>query len=104
MRAFEGAIRRELNLDYGRLDAQRISENLKRSPHIYIPRVYRELSTERVLTLEFIAGEKLSSFRPEELGEGRGEEVASSLMLALVQQIFEDGVYHADPHPGNLIL
>jgi len=103
LRAFERAIRRELNFDYELFNVQRIRNNFLDSTEIYIPTVYPELSTQRILTLEFIAGEKLSSIRPEDLSEGRGEEMAGRITIALVKQIFVDGIYHADPHPGNFI-
>ncbi len=104
LRVFDRAIHRELNFDYERFNIQRIRENFKDSSEVYIPEVYRELSRERVLTMEFIAGEKLSSLRPESLAAGRGEQIAGRITIALIKQIFEDGIYHADPHPGNFIL
>ncbi len=103
LRAFERAIRRELNFDYERNNIQRIRDNFRNSSDIYIPMVYPELSTQGVLTMEFIAGEKLASLKPEDLRNGRGEEIASRITIALIKQIFEDGIYHADPHPGNFI-
>jgi len=104
VRAFERAIRRELNFDHERLNIDRIRENLRESDHVYIPRVVRDCSTEGVLTMEFIPGVKLSSLRQEELAGPKGAEIAGRITIALFKQIFEDGVYHADPHPGNLIL
>jgi ubiquinone biosynthesis protein len=104
VRAFERAIRRELNFDYERFSVERIRENFRESQQIYIPMVYRELSKEGVLTLEFLEGARLSSLKREDLSGGRGEELASSITMALLKQIFEDGLYHADPHPGNFIL
>jgi ubiquinone biosynthesis protein len=104
VRAFERSIRRELNFDCERFNVQSIRENFRESAQIYIPMVYRELSTEGVLTLEFLEGERLSSLRREDLCGGRGEELASAITMALLKQIFEDGLYHADPHPGNFIL
>ena len=103
VKAFERAIRRELNFDFERSSIQEIRENFRESSKIYIPQVYRDLSTTGVLTMEYLAGEKLQSLRQEDLPPGLGEEIASSITIALFKQIFEDGVYHADPHPGNFI-
>jgi ubiquinone biosynthesis protein len=104
LRAFDRVIHRELNFDYERFNIQRIRDNFKGSTEVYIPQVYRELSRERVLTMEFIAGEKLASLRPGTLASGQGEVIASRITIALIKQIFEDGIYHGDPHPGNFIL
>jgi ubiquinone biosynthesis protein len=104
LKAFERAIRRELNFDFERFNIQRIRENFRESSEIYIPKVHRELSSAGVLTMEFIPGEKLQSLRRDQLSNGEGEEIASRILIALFKQIFEDGVYHADPHPGNFIL
>ena len=101
--AFERSLRRELSFDTERSNILRIRENFRHSREIYIPQVLRELSTDRILTLEYISGRKLSGLRAEDLAGGLGEAIARRISLAFIQQIFQDGVYHADPHPGNFI-
>ena len=68
------------------------------------PEVVSELSTSRVLTTQWIEGVKVSNLaRLDELGIERNA-VARTVVTAYCQQIFQDGVYHADPHPGNLLV
>ncbi|GAA3856030.1 ABC1 kinase family protein [Streptomyces sedi] len=72
---------------------------------VAIPRVYEELSSERVLVLEWLDGVTLDTAGP--VLEERGldpTEVARRLLRCLLQQIMTGGVFHADPHPGNIML
>ncbi len=103
LKAFERAIRTELNFDIERHNVLRIRENFRNEAEICIPRIYRDLSSSGVLTLEYLPGEKLSTLFQKPLEGGRGKEMASRIAIALFKQIFEDGAYHADPHPGNFI-
>ena len=73
-------------------------------PMVRFPTVVRELSTRRVLTTEFVDGVKVT-----DLGvlEARGIDraaLAQRILTAYCQMIFTDGVYHADPHPGNILV
>jgi len=66
---------------------------------IYVPKVYEELTTRRVLVSEWIDGEKLSSSEPEEINELIGPAQESFLT-----QLLQAGFFHADPHPGNILV
>lgn len=96
-------------LDY-RLEAaslERIAENFKRRAsraRIRIPRVIRELSTERVLTTEWITGTRIADLAAIEAEKLDRRQVARACVEAYCEQIFVDGDYHADPHPGNLFV
>jgi ubiquinone biosynthesis protein len=75
-------------------------------PHtrIRIPRIYGEYSSKKLMTMEFLDGTKLNQ---PELLRARGydpKSIAEKLMQAILQQIFIDGFFHADPHPGNLMV
>ncbi|MDF2716077.1 MAG: transporter [Paenibacillus sp.] len=75
-------------------------------PHtrIRIPRIYGEYSSKKLMTMEFLDGTKLNE---PELLRARGydpKSIAEKLMQAVLQQIFIDGFFHADPHPGNLMV
>ena len=104
VRWFERSIQRELNFDYERYNILRIRENLGEDSRIYVPRVFPELSRRGVLTLEYLPGEKLTQLRCRALDPDRGKDLAMSIALSILKQIFEDGFFHADPHPGNFIL
>ncbi|WP_331714171.1 AarF/ABC1/UbiB kinase family protein [Halobacterium sp. CBA1126] len=101
---FAKTIREEM--DYGR-EAEMLTEirgNFADDPDVVIPAVYDTHSGSRVLTMEYVPGTKISNV--EEL-DRRGvdrSEVAETVERAYLQMIIEDGVFHADPHPGNLAV
>ena len=70
--------------------------------YIYIPKFYKEYTTDKVLVMEYIDGQAIND-RP--LLESRGydtEEIGKKLVNNFIKQVMEDGFFHADPHPGNL--
>ncbi|KPL18146.1 MAG: hypothetical protein AMJ92_09445 [candidate division Zixibacteria bacterium SM23_81] len=80
------------------------ARNFAEEKSIRVPKVYWELSSSKVLTTELVDGLKISELgRFEELGLDR-RVVARNGGRALLKQIFEDGFFHADPHPGNLFV
>jgi len=84
--------------------AIRFKKNFKGSTQIYIPEIYLDYTTNKVITLEHIAGAKINDY--EEL-DRRGidrSEVAKEVVQSYFKQVFEDGFFHADPHPGNLFV
>ena len=70
-------------------------------PHVRIPKVYDELTGRTVLTLEFLDGPKLSSAQLDEAGK---KKLAGIILEEAFKQLFEDGLFHGDPHPGNLLI
>ena len=85
-------------------NAARIAANFEGRTDVGFPRVVAELSTSRVLTTHFEAGVKITDRAGvKALGLDRGQ-LARQVVEIYCQQIFSDGVYHADPHPGNLIV
>jgi ubiquinone biosynthesis protein len=93
-------------LDYGgeAYNAYRLSDNMAGIPGVRVPKVYGELSTSKVLTMEFAKGVKMSNI-PEIKAAGISTEMLSAnLMRSMSKQLFIDGVFHADPHPGNIFV
>ena len=85
-------------------NAARIAANFEGRTDVGVPARRRELSTARVLTTHFEAGVKITDKRGvKQLGLDRGQ-LARQVVEIYCQQIFTDGVYHADPHPGNLLV
>jgi ubiquinone biosynthesis protein len=85
-------------------NVERIAASFTGRTDVAFPVVRRELSTARVLTTEWIDGVKVSDrARLAQLGVDRAQ-LARKVVQAYCQQIFTDGVYHADPHPGNLLV
>jgi len=93
-------------LDYcGEADnAARIAANFEGRTDVAFPRVVKELSTARVLVTHFESGVKITDkVGTKHLGLERGQ-LARQVVEIYCQQIFTDGIYHADPHPGNLLV
>lgn len=85
-------------------NADRFARMFQNNMGVYIPMVYHEHSTDRVLTLEDVTTIKVNDFeRMDEAGINRNT-VAKRLMNTYLQQIFDDRFFHADPHPGNLFV
>ncbi|HEU4494540.1 MAG TPA: AarF/ABC1/UbiB kinase family protein [Rubrobacteraceae bacterium] len=100
---FETVIRRELDYTAEAENARRFAANFAGTP-VVIPTVYLEYSTSRVLTLQFIEGTRFGDIRPLLLAPAERRRVASMGADAIFKMAFEDGFFHGDPHPGNLIL
>ena len=85
-------------------NAEAFNENFSGNAGVHIPRVVWEHTTRRVLTLEDVFAIKISDYDAiTAAGLDRGE-VAKRLLDTYLKQIFEDGFFHADPHPGNLFI
>lgn len=95
---------RETNLRHEARCLERMATNFADDPDVLFPRVFHELSTERVLVMTFMEGIKIS--RREEL-EAAGIDpyaVARKLVETFYKQLFLDRFFHADPHPGNFLV
>ncbi len=101
---FERSIRGELDFTHELYNIRKMRELLSPQDPVKIPRVYDDYSSKRVLTMEFLPGKKLSEITDSDLSGGRGEVLAKRLAGAVIRQIFEDGVFHADLHPGNILM
>src|SRR2546425_10124179 len=93
-------------LDYVReaANARRFKEIFKDDPMIYIPRVYDQYASRRVLVLEWIDGIKINDYAALDAAGIDRLEVAKRTVCAYFYQFFEAGFFHADPHPGNIFV
>ncbi|MFB5674814.1 ABC1 kinase family protein [Paenibacillus terreus] len=94
----------ELDYTHEARNNERIALQFAGSRDVYIPKIYWEHTASRILTMEFVEGITLS--RREELVQ-KGfdlKDAAQKLVDAMLQQIFIEGFFHADPHPGNLLM
>jgi ubiquinone biosynthesis protein len=100
----EQMIEEELDYVQEAQSMQLIKKNLANEPRIYIPVVYEQYSSKRVLTMEYCQGSKISDL--EQLSKwGHDLQGLSELLVRVFcKMILADGFYHADPHPGNLLV
>lgn len=85
-------------------NAERFRRNFADFPYLYIPRVYWEWSTRRVLTLERVRGVKIDDIAGLDSAGLDRHRVALHATEVVMQEVFEDGFFHADPHPGNFFV
>jgi ubiquinone biosynthesis protein len=101
---FARTLEKEIDYKNEATNMERVARHFLDDPHVYIPKVYRETTTTRVLTTEYIEGIKISDIdRLEAAGLDREILTARGADLVL-KQIFVHGFFHADPHPGNIFV
>ncbi|WP_350356169.1 ABC1 kinase family protein [Halorarius halobius] len=101
---FAKVIREEMDYSREREMLREIGSNLREERGIRVPAVVDERSTDRVLTMEYVPGTKISEIDDlDALGIDR-TALAETLQRTYLRMIVEDGVFHADPHPGNLAV
>jgi ubiquinone biosynthesis protein len=101
---FQRLLRRELDFARERRSLEYFADTFASKNELQVPRTYPKYSSPRVLTMQRMTGTKLS--QPEKL-KSAGldlDEVARRGARLYLKMIFEKGVYHADPHPGNILL
>jgi len=94
----------ELDFQQEANSMQIIAENLKEEPKLTTPKVYHEYSTNRVLTSQYCEGVKINNIAQIEAWHIDPTDLANRLVHAYCKMVFEDGFYHADPHPGNIMI
>ena len=98
---FDRSVTAELDFSLEADNHERFAIHFAHNRNAKFPKVYREASAKRVLTLEYLEGRKV--YAAQRAGVS-GELIAKRAVEIIVQQIFEDGFFHADPHPGNIII
>jgi len=101
---FSSSVLRELDYTGEAYNAFRLSENLAALPGVHIPIIYPEYSTSRILTIEFIRGVKISDTEALDRAGLDRQLLAQNTLRALIKQLLIDGFFHADPHPGNILV
>ena len=101
---FRKVILKELDFKQEARNLVVLGENLREYEKIVVPMPVEEYTTSKVLTMEYISGQKVTSIVPLRRPTIQGSELAHELFRAYLKQILIDGFYHADPHPGNVFL
>ncbi len=98
---FDRSITSELDFLVEADNAERFAKNFEGQPRIRFPKVYRHASSKHVLVLEYFDGKKIDA---AVAAGADGKSIARAAVGFVVKMIFEDGFFHADPHPGNIII
>ncbi len=96
----------EAELDYGRevVAAARLRENRGEDSGVQIPLMYPTLSSQRMLVMDEVVGRSVSDTAAVDAVPVTRTELARRLLASFLEQILRDGYYHADPHPGNVLV
>ena len=95
---------KELDFRLEARNAERFCQNFKGSKTVYIPKVYDDFTTEHVLVLEFIDGIELHQIKEIKKRKINFDQIIKNGFDAIMTQVFVHGIFHADPHPGNIIV
>jgi len=98
---FEKAILSELDFEAEAANIETFGENFEDEPNVTVPEVFTEVTTERLLTLEYIEGTKLGAIEGD---TPRAHRILDTLLDAMVEMVMYDGFFHGDPHPGNILV
>jgi ubiquinone biosynthesis protein len=99
---FDRTVHEELDFGNEARNAISMAEAARGRAFLVIPKVHAELSSATVLTLDYVEGTKVSEVTAE--GGFDVERVARNVIEAAFRQLFEDGLFHGDPHPGNILV
>jgi ubiquinone biosynthesis protein len=101
---FSSTLRKELDFNNEASNIERFGAQFANNRWIKVPRVFRELATSQVLTMEFISGYNIMDTPALERAGIRPAELSEHITELIYQQIFDHGFFHGDPHPGNLLV
>jgi predicted unusual protein kinase regulating ubiquinone biosynthesis (AarF/ABC1/UbiB family) len=104
LREFNETIHEEMDYAAEGRNAEKFRENFERWENIHVPKIYWNATTSKVLTMEFIHGTKVTDLEQQARLGISPEKVNRLLIKTYLKQLLEDGFFHADPHPGNLLV
>lgn len=104
LREFNETIHEEMDYAAEGRNAERFRESFKNWQNVHVPTIYWNATTSKVLTMEFIHGTKVTDLAGLHEQGISAEKVNRLLIRTYLKQLLEDGFFHADPHPGNLLV
>lgn len=101
---FRRTILKEINFKNEAHNLEKFKENLKNIDYASVPDVYWDMASEKVVVMSFVEGEKTSAIINENKEKYDRKKIAKRGAKLLLKQVYEDGFFHADPHPANLFV
>jgi len=101
---FRRSVLRELDYIQEGGNLVTLRRNLAQFRRLFVPSPVEDYTTSRVLTMDYVTGTKLTALSPVVIQEVDGAALAEDLVAAYLKQVLVDGFFHADPHPGNVLL
>lgn len=104
IREFGDGILRELDLSGELYNMKRLARNMEAVPGVLVPKAYPKLSSTKVLTMDFLEGVKITNVEAIREAGLVCDAIGEIILRALIKQLLIDGFFHADPHPGNILV
>jgi predicted unusual protein kinase regulating ubiquinone biosynthesis (AarF/ABC1/UbiB family) len=104
LREFDETIHEEMDYAAEGRNAERFRDHFKDWSNVHVPHIYWHATTSKVITMEFIHGTKVVELDALRARNVSPEKVNRLLIRTYLKQLLEDGFFHADPHPGNLLV
>lgn len=104
LREFDVTIHEEMDYVAEGQSAERFRDSFKNWSNVHVPTIYWNATTSKVMTMEFIHGTKVTDLEEQKRLNISPEKVNRLLIKTYLKQLLEDGFFHADPHPGNLLV
>ncbi len=104
LREFDVTIHEEMDYAAEGRNAEQFRDSFRNWSNIHVPKIYWNATTAKVLTMEFIHGTKVTDLEEQRRQNISPEKVNRLLIKTYLKQLLEDGFFHADPHPGNLLV
>lgn len=101
---FRTTIQQELNYLLEAQNLSKLGENLAEYPLILVPQPVNDYTSRSVLTMDYVRGQKVTSLSPLARLDIKGAPLIEELFKAYLKQVLVDGLFHADPHPGNVFI
>jgi ubiquinone biosynthesis protein len=101
---FRRSLMRELDFQHEARNLERLGRDLEEFDRLVVPQPVMDYTTGKVLTMDFVDARKVTDVGPLGLLELDGVELSNQLFKAYLTQILVNGFFHADPHPGNVLL
>ena len=101
---FDRVIHEEMDYRREAANAEEFRRNFRHWPSIHVPKIFDEFSTSRVLVHEFVTGVKVIDLEGLKRAGHDARRINELIYRAYFKQLLEDGFFHADPHPGNLLV
>jgi predicted unusual protein kinase regulating ubiquinone biosynthesis (AarF/ABC1/UbiB family) len=104
LQEFRITIMNELDYEREAQNLVRVGKNLAEFDRIVVPQPVLDYCSRRVLTMDYVQGAKITELSPIARLDMDGPALASQLFKAYLKQVLVDGIFHADPHPGNVFV
>jgi len=101
---FKTALAHELDYEHEAANLVHLAANMAEFPRLRVPLPIQDYTTRSVLTMDYIRGTKITQLSPLSRLDIDGPQLAEELFRAYLKQVLVDGLFHADPHPGNVFL